>query len=64
MTLSFELTAAQEQALAETARRLQVRPEELAAAAIRDLVAQPTAEFDAVARLVLEKNTELYRRLA
>ena len=64
MKLSFDLTGAQEQALTEAAGRLQVRPEDLAAAAVRDLVAQPSPEFDAVARRVLEKNPELYRRLA
>jgi len=64
MKLSFDLTEAQEHALAEAASRLQVRPEDLAAAVIRDLVALPSAEFDAVARRVLEKNSELYRRLA
>jgi hypothetical protein len=37
---------------------------ELAAAAVRDLVAQPRADFDAAAKRVLTKNQELYRRLA
>ena len=64
MKLSLDLTGAQEQALTEAAGRLQVRAEDLAAAAVRDLVAQPSSEFDAVARRVLEKNVELYRRLA
>jgi hypothetical protein len=64
MRLFFDLTGAQEQALAEAASRLRVRPEELAAAAVRDLVAQAGPEFDLVARRVLEKNAELYRRLA
>jgi hypothetical protein len=64
MRLTFDLTGAQEQALAEAANRLRVRPEELAAAAVRDLIAQAGPEFDQVARRVLEKNSELYRRLA
>jgi hypothetical protein len=64
MRLSFDLTGPQEQALAEAATRLRVRPEDLAAAAVRDLVAQAGPEFDQVARRVLEKNAELYRRLA
>jgi hypothetical protein len=64
MKLTFDLTAAQEQALHEAAGRLNVRPEDLAAAAVRDLVALPSAEFDLVARRVLDKNAELYRRLA
>ena len=37
---------------------------ELAAAAVRDLVAQPRANLDAAAKRVLTKNQELYRRLA
>jgi hypothetical protein len=37
---------------------------ELAAAAVRDLVAQPRADFDAAAKRILITNQELYRRLA
>ena len=63
MKISLDLSDPQSQALAEAAQRLQVRPEDLAAAAVRDLVAQ-SGDFDAAAKRVLEKNTELYRRLA
>jgi hypothetical protein len=44
--------------------RLAVRPEDLAAAAVRDLLAAPAPDFQAAARRVLAKNEELYRRLA
>jgi hypothetical protein len=64
MKLSFDLTDPQSQALRETARRLQIAPEDLAAAAVRDLVAHPDPEFEAAAQRILAKNTELYRRLA
>jgi predicted transcriptional regulator len=64
MSLSLELPHDAEKRLAELAKRLNVPLHELAAAAVRDLLAQPTEEFDAVARRVLEKNRELYRRLA
>jgi hypothetical protein len=64
MKLSLDLTAPQEQALSEAAQRLQVRPEELAAAAVRDLIARPGADFEAIAQSVLLKNAELYRRLS
>lgn len=64
MTLSLKLSSDAERRLAEVAQRLNVSPTELAAAAIRDLVALPDAEFEAVARRVLDKNRELYRRLA
>ncbi len=64
MTLAIDLSDHQAQALAQAAARLQVSESELAAAAVRDLIAQPAADFDAAAQRVLEKNAELYRRLA
>jgi len=64
MRLSVELTAALEAQLATVAARLNVRPEELAAAALRDLLAAPEPDFREAAARVLEKNRELYRRLA
>jgi len=64
MTLSLNLTGEAERRLAEVAKRLNVPLNDLAAAAIRDLLAQPAEDFDRVARRVLEKNRELYRRLA
>jgi hypothetical protein len=63
MKLTVDLTQPQEQALSEAARRLQVRPEDLAAAAVRDLVARPAPDFDRAAQAVLAENVELYRRL-
>jgi hypothetical protein len=64
MTFSLDLTPPQQQALAEAALRLQVAPEELAAAAVRDLLGRQAPDFEQAAHLVLEKNAELYRRLA
>lgn len=64
MKISLDLTGAQSEALAQAADRLQVRPEELAAAAVRDLVGHVGSDFDQAARRVLEKNRELYRRLS
>lgn len=63
MKISLDLPDSQSQALAEAAQRLQVRPEDRAAAAVRDLVTQ-SSDFDSAAKRVLEKNRELYRRLA
>jgi hypothetical protein len=63
MKISLDLPDSQSQALAEAAQRLQVRPEDLAAAAVRDLVTQ-SSDFDSAAKRVLDKNRELYRRLA
>jgi hypothetical protein len=64
MTIHLTLTPEQEKQLQEAARRLNIPPEALASAAIRDLLAQTSADFERVADRVLEKNRELYRRLA
>jgi hypothetical protein len=64
VTIAINLNDQQAQALADTARRLQISETELATAAVRDLVAQQSADFVTAAEKVLEKNRELYRRLA
>jgi hypothetical protein len=64
MKLSVEVTGVQERQLADEAERLNVPMDELAAAAVQDLLAQRDADFRQAAARVLEKNRELYRRLA
>jgi antitoxin FitA len=64
MALSLQLDEAQSQRLEELARALNVDAHELARAAINDLVSRPADDFDRAVRYVLEKNRELYRRLA
>jgi len=64
MRLSVELTGALEAQLAAVAARLNVSAEELATAALRDLLAAPEPDFQEAAARVLEKHRELYRRLA
>lgn len=64
MKLAFELPPAQAEQLRKEADRLGVAPDELAKAALVDLLATHDPDFDAAARRVLEKNRELYRRLA
>lgn len=64
MTLSIHLAAEAERRLREVADRLKVPVDQLAAAAVRDFVTQPAADFDAAAARVLSGNRELYRRLA
>ena len=64
MKLSVEVTETEKQKLNEEARRLNVSAEELAAAAVHDLLGQRDADFERAATRVLEKNRELYRRLA
>jgi hypothetical protein len=50
--------------LNEQAAALGVRAEELARAAVVDLVTKPASDFREVAQRVLARNSELYRRLA
>ncbi len=64
MAIAIELSDHQDQALSVPASRLQVPEAELAAAAVRDLLAHQSADFDAAAQRVLEQNQQLYRRLA
>lgn len=64
MRLSFELTEAQQGQLDAIAQRLNVSADALAAAALRDLLDRREAAFEAAAAHVVEKNAELYRRLA
>ena len=64
MKLAFELPSAQANKLREEATRLGVAPEELARAALADLLGTPDNEFDAAVARILQQNQELYRRLA
>jgi hypothetical protein len=64
MRLRIELSAAQAERLRQEAERLGLAPEELARAAIADLLATPDDAFKTAAERVLRKNEELYRRLA
>jgi hypothetical protein len=64
MKLAVELSPAQAERLRLAAERLGRTPEELARAAIADLLATPDDEFKIATDRVLRKNEELYRRLA
>jgi len=64
MKLAFELPQAQAEKLRDEAQRLGLTPEELARAALSDLLGTPDAEFRAAAMRILNKNEELYKRLA
>lgn len=64
MALAINLNEEQSRALAEVAVRLNVAQQDLAAAAVRDLLSRPSADFEVAASQVLVKNKELYRRLA
>ena len=64
MKLTIDLSPAQAEQLRHEAERLGLAPEDLARAAIADLLATPGDDFKSAAERVLRKNEELYRRLA
>ena len=64
MKLSIEIPEAAAAKLREEADRLGMRPEELASAAVIDLLYREADDFQAAADYVLQKNRELYQRLA
>ena len=63
MKLAIELSAAEAERLQREASRLGLRPEELAHAAVADLLSRAGEDFRAAAERVLRKNDDLYRRL-
>jgi hypothetical protein len=62
--LAFDLPPAQAEKLRQEASRLGVAPEDLALAAVLDLLGASDTEFRAAATSVLRKNQELYKRPA
>jgi hypothetical protein len=64
MKVAIELSEPQAELLRVEARRLGVEPEELARAAVADLLSARGEDFRAAADYVLRRNEELYRRLA
>ena len=64
MQLPVELTDAQLESLRERAKSLGISPEQLASAAVADLVERPADDFERAVSEVLSRNAELYRRLA
>ena len=64
MKIAVELSAGEVERLTTTANRLGVRPEELARAALADLLGRSAEDFHKAAQYILDKNQELYRRLS
>lgn len=64
MKLAIELSESQAEQLRAEAGRLGLEPTQLALAAVSDLLSAQGPDFESAARRVLEKNKELYRRLA
>ena len=64
MKIAVELSADEAELLSSTAVRLGVRPEELARATLTDAFGRDKEQFRKAAEYVLDKNRDLYRRLA
>ncbi len=64
MKIAIDLSEPQEAQLRERAKALGVPPEALARAAVADLLGQADEDFNPAAVRVMQKNAELYRRLA
>jgi hypothetical protein len=64
MKIAIELNPHQSEQLEAIAAALGVPAEQLAQAAVTDLIDSSAADFDDVASRVLKKNRELYRRLS
>lgn len=64
MRLSMEISETQQRRLSLLAERLNVPAEDLAVAALDDLLDRREAAFETAAQHVIDKNSELYRRLA
>lgn len=62
--LTINLPDREAKRLRDLARDLGTSPEELAATAVRERIEREPRDFDAIAERVVEKNAELYRRLA
>ncbi|HYC46083.1 MAG TPA: hypothetical protein VED01_11445 [Burkholderiales bacterium] len=64
MKITLDVPPNLESQLGDIAARLNVSVSELAEAAVRDLISHPDEDFERMVARVLEKNRELYRRLA
>ena len=64
MKIAIELNPAQSERLQTIATSLGVNAEELAQAAVADLVSAGAADFESAASRVLQKNRKLYQRLS
>ncbi len=62
--ITITLPAQELTQLRELAQRLNISTEDLARRSIQDLLSRPEDLFDDAVTHVLEKNAELYRRLA
>ena len=63
-TITVSLPADRMQKLREVAAQYRVAPEDLVRASVEELLTRPEEEFKQALEYVLDKNAELYRRLA
>ena len=64
MRVAFDLPPAQAEKLRIEAARLGLSPDDLARAAVADLLATPGAEFESASARIIANNRDLYKRLA
>jgi hypothetical protein len=64
MKIAFELSADESELLSSTAVRLGVCPEELARVTLTDALSQDKEEFQRAAEYAIQKNRDVYQRLA
>ncbi len=62
--ITINITEQQLQKLQSLAQKLGISTEELLSASLEDLLNYPKSEFNQAASYVLQKNAELYQRLA
>jgi len=62
--ITIDLSEPQESQLRERAKALGIAPDELARAAVADLLGQGDEDFNVAAERVMRRNAELYRWLA
>ncbi|WP_066380405.1 DNA-binding protein [Anabaena sp. CA = ATCC 33047] len=63
-TITINISEEQLQKLQALAQKLGMSTEELLSASLEDLLNHPQGEFTQAASYVMQKNAELYRRLA
>ncbi len=63
-TITLTLKDEQVQQLKETAEQYGLNLEQFVTASIEDLISQPEPEFNDAVKKVLQKNSELYKRLS
>ena len=63
-TLTINLSDDRLRALKKLSTRLNISPEELVRLSIEDILTRPEETFQSAMKYVLEKNDELYQRLA